>query len=391
MARGVHLPPVRMKRNEDEREARQHAHVDVATGLNFALNGKSNFGNDISKRDVSKMIDFILTEKKGILGPGGYVERSKFPRITRGLKRAFERHSKLDYDGSESEWKLWRKEAEAEKRQMKELGAAAKGVEHEDRNGREGGTGGDLHYVEPARRRLTVEEMRQDSLSGGYDRTPRRGMPQAHHAHRTKAANWHLVEQPTTTDPDANVWALADIAATNSQSITQWGRAITPPYIPPPRPYTTADLNEAGDRYPDFLSRANHSTISSGRQLQHHPSLPAKPQVCFSSTPSLTYASSSPEKAPSNAMHSLPSKPVSILKSTKNRTNDQFNSHGYSAERFARLENASGEPEEEREEGVYGGIEKEDTGANTEMMPFNRLERAAKDMEIGGDGYPAEF
>jgi len=188
MARGIHLPPVKMKRDEDEGAARQHAHVNVATDLNAALNGESNFVNDISKRDVSRMIDRILSEKKGIMGPGGYMERSKFPRITRGLRRVFERQSKLDFDGSESEWNLWRREEEAEKRRIKmgdlsrlearECLAVVDSIGCDDEEGDLRCTGRKLNQDERAEQRDAAERMRQDYLSGGYDRTPRRGKSQ---------------------------------------------------------------------------------------------------------------------------------------------------------------------------------------------------------------------
>ena len=199
MARGVHLPSVKRKRNQDEDEARQQAHINVATDLNIALNGKSYFGNDITKREVSMMIDRILSKKKGIMGPGGYMERSSFPRITRGLKRAFERHTKLDFNGGESEWKLWRKGEEAEKNWIKEEGAPClEGAEFEavvekaqyrDQNGDERGNSEELQNAKHAGRRLTAEETRQDYLSGGYDRTPRRGKSQALCVHSAKLTN----------------------------------------------------------------------------------------------------------------------------------------------------------------------------------------------------------
>jgi hypothetical protein len=47
------------------------------------------------------------------MGKGGYMERSTTGRITRGLKRAWERNPPIDFDGSLSEWKQWRKASEA--------------------------------------------------------------------------------------------------------------------------------------------------------------------------------------------------------------------------------------------------------------------------------------
>lgn len=61
------------------------------------------------------MIDQLLVERKGVVGKGGYLERQKGGRITRGLRRAFERKLPIDFDGSVSEWKMWRKEKEIER------------------------------------------------------------------------------------------------------------------------------------------------------------------------------------------------------------------------------------------------------------------------------------
>ena len=97
---------------------RQHAYLNVATELNKAVNGENGFGNDIDKKEVAKMIDKMLVEKKGVVGKGGYMERSTKGRITRGLKRMWEREPSFDYDGSLSEWGQWRKKSEAEKRRV---------------------------------------------------------------------------------------------------------------------------------------------------------------------------------------------------------------------------------------------------------------------------------
>ncbi|KIN07311.1 hypothetical protein OIDMADRAFT_47225 [Oidiodendron maius Zn] len=88
----------------------------MATALNNVLHG-NDFENDISKRDVSKMIDKILEERKAIVGPGGYMDRAVPGRITRGLKMMWERSTKFDFDGSMAEWNLGRKVKE-----MKKLG-----------------------------------------------------------------------------------------------------------------------------------------------------------------------------------------------------------------------------------------------------------------------------
>jgi hypothetical protein len=57
------------------------------------------------------MIDFMLSEKKAVVGLGGYMERMKVARVTRGLRMMWNKNCRLDYDGTLSEWELWRKAA----------------------------------------------------------------------------------------------------------------------------------------------------------------------------------------------------------------------------------------------------------------------------------------
>jgi hypothetical protein len=71
------------------------------------------------------MIDKMLLERKGVVGRGGYMERQAVPRITRGLKRLWERPTKFDYDGSLGEWKLGRKKVEQEKLRIAKGGTPA--------------------------------------------------------------------------------------------------------------------------------------------------------------------------------------------------------------------------------------------------------------------------
>ena len=117
LAKGVHLEE-RGKATDEASVMRQHAYLNVATELNKAVNGENGFGNDIDKKEVARMIDKMLVEKKGVVGKGGYMERSTKGRITRGLKRMWEREPSFDYDGSLSEWDQWRKKSEAEKRRI---------------------------------------------------------------------------------------------------------------------------------------------------------------------------------------------------------------------------------------------------------------------------------
>ena len=129
MAKNMHLEE-RSNRKDEEGTMRQHAYMNVATALNEAVNRKNGgFGDDIDKREVAKMIDQMLDKKKGVVGKGGYMERATSGRITRGLKRMWEREPSFDYDGSLSEWNQWRKAKEEKRR------SAADGVP------KEGGTG----------------------------------------------------------------------------------------------------------------------------------------------------------------------------------------------------------------------------------------------------------
>lgn len=128
MAKNMHLEE-KGNRNDEEGVMRRHAYLNVATALNEAVNGKNGgFGDDIDKKEVAKMIDKMLVEKKGVVGKGGYMERATSGRITRGLKRMWEREPSFDYDGSLSEWNQWRKVDEEEKRRIATGGALKDGV-----------------------------------------------------------------------------------------------------------------------------------------------------------------------------------------------------------------------------------------------------------------------
>lgn len=117
MAKGLHLEE-RGNRQDDVRAMRQNAYLNVATELNKAVNGINHFGNDIDRKEVARMIDKMLVEKKGVVGKGGYMERATRGRITRGLKIMWNRKPSFDYNGTQIEWKAWRKESEAEKRRI---------------------------------------------------------------------------------------------------------------------------------------------------------------------------------------------------------------------------------------------------------------------------------
>lgn len=122
MAKGMHLEE-RGNRRDEPGASRQHAYLNVATELNKAVNGANGFQNDIDRKEVAKMIDRMLVEKKGVVGKGGYMERATNGRITRGLKKMWNREPSFDYNGSETEWKQWRKESETEKRRTSPGGA----------------------------------------------------------------------------------------------------------------------------------------------------------------------------------------------------------------------------------------------------------------------------
>jgi hypothetical protein len=102
MAKGVHIYG-RGKRNDDPNELRRNAYVDFATALNEALHGE-DYTQDISKKEVTRMIDQVLVKRKRVVGKGGLMERQHGGRITRSLNLAFKRGQQQDYDGSVSEW-----------------------------------------------------------------------------------------------------------------------------------------------------------------------------------------------------------------------------------------------------------------------------------------------
>jgi hypothetical protein len=124
MARSLHLDS---NRNDEPSAARRHAYLNVATELNKAVNGDRDFGNDIDKREVTKMIEKMLVEKKGVIGKGGYMERATRGRITRGLRQMWGREPSFDYDGSLSEWNQWRKASEEEKSRIAAGGVPTEG------------------------------------------------------------------------------------------------------------------------------------------------------------------------------------------------------------------------------------------------------------------------
>lgn len=125
MAKGIHLAQ-NSNRIDDPSKLRRHAYLEVATALNESVH-KNDYRNDIDKREVSRMIDWVLLKRKGIVGTGGYMERASPGRITRGLKMLWRRPTRFDFNGSVAEWNLGRKGAEAEKQRIANGGAPREG------------------------------------------------------------------------------------------------------------------------------------------------------------------------------------------------------------------------------------------------------------------------
>lgn len=96
-------------RKNDSSSSRSNVYLTFATKLNTALHG-TNYAMDISKKEVTNMLDTILAERKGAVGRGGLMERRPVGRITRSLKLAWERNKPVDFDGSLGEWNSGRKE-----------------------------------------------------------------------------------------------------------------------------------------------------------------------------------------------------------------------------------------------------------------------------------------
>jgi hypothetical protein len=108
IAKGVHLEGY-SKRTDIPGVAKRNAYKTFATELNYALNRK-NYGADIDRKEVTKMLDQLLVERKGVAGKGGLVERNRGGRVTRSMRMAWERNKPIDFDGSLSEWNQGRRE-----------------------------------------------------------------------------------------------------------------------------------------------------------------------------------------------------------------------------------------------------------------------------------------
>ena len=114
MARGIHLdekPSSTSKKGKYTSTSTSNAYLNFATELNHALHG-DKYQEDISKREVTKMLDKMLKEKKQVVGRGGLMERQRTGRITRFLRLAWESNRRGGFDGSLTEWNSGRRERE---------------------------------------------------------------------------------------------------------------------------------------------------------------------------------------------------------------------------------------------------------------------------------------
>ncbi|KAL2064728.1 hypothetical protein VTL71DRAFT_3866 [Oculimacula yallundae] len=109
IAKGVHLEQRPNKRTEAPTVTRANAYENFYTALNDAVHGK-DYGRDIHKNEVTRMLDQMLADRKHVVGMGGLVERQRVSRVTRALRMAWKRPRNGDFDGSETEWNQGRKE-----------------------------------------------------------------------------------------------------------------------------------------------------------------------------------------------------------------------------------------------------------------------------------------
>lgn len=81
-----------MKTSFSLSKSMKHGHRDVADMLNRSLNYR-NHADDIPAEEVSAMIDRLMEERKDAVG---LMERQTVGRITRVMKRAWERSARVD-------------------------------------------------------------------------------------------------------------------------------------------------------------------------------------------------------------------------------------------------------------------------------------------------------
>ncbi|KAH7348767.1 hypothetical protein BKA65DRAFT_550833 [Rhexocercosporidium sp. MPI-PUGE-AT-0058] len=109
IAKGVHLEQRPNKRTDAPSITRANAYENFYSALNNAVHGK-DFSSDIHKKEVTRMLDQMLADRKHVAGKGGLVERQRNGRVTRALRMAWNRSPAIDFDGTESEWNQVRKE-----------------------------------------------------------------------------------------------------------------------------------------------------------------------------------------------------------------------------------------------------------------------------------------
>ncbi|RFU28042.1 hypothetical protein B7463_g8287, partial [Scytalidium lignicola] len=104
IAKGEHCWAPSEKKS-DAVDAQKHAYLNVATLLNKAVHHK-DYKKDIDKREVARMIDIILQEKKGAMA---FISRQPSRRLTRGMRQVWERNPPINFTGSKFEWEHGRK------------------------------------------------------------------------------------------------------------------------------------------------------------------------------------------------------------------------------------------------------------------------------------------
>ncbi|PVH81210.1 hypothetical protein DL98DRAFT_571312 [Cadophora sp. DSE1049] len=109
IAKGVHLEQRPDKRTEAPTITRANAYENFYSALNDAVHRK-DYTSDIPKKEVTRMLDQMLAERKHVAGKGGLVERQRNGRVTRALRMTWTREPSIDFDGTESEWNQGRKE-----------------------------------------------------------------------------------------------------------------------------------------------------------------------------------------------------------------------------------------------------------------------------------------
>jgi hypothetical protein len=112
LCRGTHLSPSSASRKDLPSTVLKNTYLNFATELNLALHG-TDYEQDIPKREVTKMLERVLREKKAVMG---LIERQKTGRITRGVRMAWESGRRGDFDGSVGEWNNGRKEKVEDRR-----------------------------------------------------------------------------------------------------------------------------------------------------------------------------------------------------------------------------------------------------------------------------------